>query len=236
MKSQDFARIAILLLGGKGTRLGEDVPKQYRLVHGIPLFGFATKTLVHSPLVEAIVYVVPKGDETKVLSFLKDLSLDHKPYWIVDGGASREESLSHALLKLKELGISKDALLLCHDAARPNLTEQMIEANFEAATQSGAAVTAIPSKDSLVLSQDGVHLAQYLPRQDIWRLQTPQTYRFFLIEEAVFAADTRLEDYTDEGSLLVAKTKIAPAIVLGDESNYKVTDASDWERFCQEKR
>ena len=236
MKSQDFARIAILLLGGKGVRLGKDSPKQYRLVRGIPLFGYAAKTLSNSPFVDAIVYVVPNGDETKVEAFLKDLSIDYKPHWIVRGGASREESLSHALLKLKELGISKDALLLCHDAARPNLTEQMIEANFEAATQSGAAVTAIPSKDSLVLSQDGVHLAQYLPRQDIWRLQTPQTYRFFLIEEAVFAADTRLEDYTDEGSLLVAKAKIAPAIVLGDESNYKVTDASDWERFCQEKR
>lgn len=219
-----FSRVAILLMAGSGERFHSVTPKQFLKMGGHPLFAYAARVLAESPEVDFILYVVPKGTERATEEALVKEGLK-KPHAVIDGGASRSESAQEAVRYLAAQGLKPSATILLQDADRPFLSERYLQENFEAAANNGASVTAVPSSDSVAISKEPLLIDGYLPREEVYLLQTPQAFRFALLQEAF--AKSKAHGYTDEGSLVLGVTGIAPHIVIGDKNNIKITEPAD---------
>lgn len=219
-------RIAILLLGGSGTRFGGETPKQLLLVAGKPLFEYPLSVLEESSLVDKIYLVVREDTKEKVGQLVAKYT---KVQGLINGGNTREESVKNALGFLGSQNINPESLVLIQDADRPNLTLELVSKNFEEAEKTGAAVTAIPCSDSIFRSSDNQSVDQYLSRNGIYLAQTPQTFVFSLLQKAHASASNS----TDDGSkVLSLGAKIA--IVAGSSNNYKINYPSDLIRFEKE--
>jgi|LAHS01.1.fsa_nt_gb 2-C-methyl-D-erythritol 4-phosphate cytidylyltransferase len=230
-----YSRIAILLLGGLGTRFGSSKPKQFLPMGGQPLCLYGAKALENSPLVDYIVYVVPKGYERN-FSLILEKAGHAKPSSIIVGGSSRQESGHIAVRYLLSHEVSPEALVLLQDGDRPRLKERYIEANFESAEKEGASVTAIPSSDSVAISKVPHLIDGYIPREEVYLLQTPQAFRIGLLSKAMEAALLAKRNFSDDGSLVLAMAGVAPAIVLGEKDNLKITTKEDQELFEEGER
>lgn len=219
-------RIAILLLGGSGTRFGGETPKQLLPVAGKRLFEYPLSALEESPFVDKV-YLVVREDLKETVNRL--VSKYVKVQNLVGGGDTREESVKNALTFLESQGVNRNSLILIQDADRPNLTLELIRENFERAEKTGAAVTAIPCSDSIFRSDDSESIDQYLSRSGVYLAQTPQTFVFSLLQKA----HASVSNSTDDGSkVLSLGGKIA--IVPGSPNNYKINYPSDLKRFEKE--
>ncbi len=219
-------RIAILLLGGSGTRFGGETPKQLLLVAGKPLFEYPLSVLEESPFVDKIYLAVREDLKEKVKQLVSKYV---KVQSLVSGGNTREASVKNALTFLESQDVNQNSLILIQDADRPNLTLELIRENFEQAEKTGAAVTAIPCSDSIFRSNDNESIDQYLSRSGVYLAQTPQTFNFSLLQKAHGSTSNS----TDDGSkVLSLGGKIA--IVPGSPNNYKINYPSDLMRFERE--
>lgn len=223
---------AIYLLAGSGFRFNSELPKQFIVMKGLPLFIHAAKRLASSPLINQIVFVCPKGQTKKAEEMVKEAALTGN-FIFMEGGASREDSCLLALAKLAQDGYKEDKPVIICDADRPNLQERYIQENIDNANKMGASVTAIASSDSVAISKLPSLIDGYIPRQEVVLLQTPQAFRFSLIYKALSLAKEKGLSYTDEGSAVLSLLKIAPAIVNGDKSNIKITTREDEETFIR---
>lgn len=228
----DFAKeknIAVLLMAGSGSRFSSEEPKQYFLIKDKPLFYFAANMLNISSVIDYVLYVVPKGYVAKTENLILSSGLN-KEHVVIEGGDSREESSFIALQYLKERKTNENSIILIQDADRPFITESLIEENIKRAKKDGAALTMLPSTDSLAIVSDS-KVEKYLPRKDVYQLQTPQTFVFSLLFEAFSNANHPLNEYTDDGSILLERGKIKPAIVLGFKNNVKITEKVDLDKM-----
>ncbi len=217
--------IAILLMAGKGERFLSSLPKQFTKMGEQELFLYAAKTLNSSPCISSIVFVVPDGYEKATEDIIKNGGIK-KDHSVIIGGNSRQDSVFLALTHLANKRINQHSIVLIHDGDRPNVNERMIEESIAGAIKNGAAVTAVPSSDSIALERNG-SIISYLDRRTVYALQTPQTFRFSLLLEAESKAKAEEKFYTDEGSLLLEEKGINPIIVLGEKSNIKITELFD---------
>lgn len=223
--------IAILLLAGKGKRFDSVLPKQFTKMGEKELFLYAAQTLDNSPAISAILYVAPDGYEKTTETLLMEHHLTlKKQHWIIPGGNSRQESCFLALNFLKKKHISGNELVLIHDGDRPNLEEHYIEETIKGANECGATVTAMRVSDSIAIRK-GDLIDAYLPREDIYAIQTPQTFKFSMLFEAEIKARKQEKNYTDEGSLLLGELGVSPKIIIGDKKNLKITEPFDAKIF-----
>jgi 2-C-methyl-D-erythritol 4-phosphate cytidylyltransferase len=224
------SHIAILLLGGLGTRFGSSKPKQFLPMGGQPLCLYGAKVLESSPVVDFIVYVVPDG-YTKNFALILANAGHAKPSVIIVGGATRQESGHLAIQYLLAHGAKSDASVLLQDGDRPRLIERYLVENFANAEAYGASVTAIPATDSVAICKEKGILDGYIPRQEVYLLQTPQAFKIALLAEAMELAEKSGRSYTDDGSLVLAMKGVNPHLVLGDKRNIKITTKKDQDDF-----
>ena len=225
---------AVLLMGGKGARLGSETPKQFIKVDGQELFLYAAKTLSESRSIDFIIYVVPTGFIEKTENILSKTALKSKPHVVIEGAVERELSCKNAVFFLKEHRVNPHSLILVHDADRPNITSDIISRNIFEATKSQAAVTAIKAEDSMALVKEGA-IDNYLDRSSVVRLQTPQTFSYALLYSSFLRAEDP-SSFTDEGSLVAKATGAKATIVNGDPTNFKITTENDLRLFEQSRK
>ena len=226
MKVEAPKHIAVVLFGGVGTRYASKLPKQFAIVGDRPLMCYALRALNESPDVDEILVVAPVAYSKATQDIIHDYRY-RKVDAVIDGGKEREDSVFNALAYLYQKGVEpKDIVLIC-DGDRPNLTPELIKANIEAAIQYGAAVTAIPATDSIIYSEGGNSVEQYLPRKVVYLAQTPQTFQFSLIYNAHLKARRHPKlIFTDDASIAAFSHKKAH-IVLGSNANLKITTKQD---------
>lgn len=216
---------AILLMAGKGVRVGQKEPKQYLLdKRGEPLFLSALKTLLIPPI-RKVLLVVPKGDIDKAGNLCKNrVDLDKLSF--VEGSLCREESAYFGLLSLRK---EAPDYVLIHDADRPYLSKELLERMLDSLEERRGIIPVLPSKDSLLVKEkDGSF--SYAARERLYRVQTPELFPYRLLVDAFEKEKEKLPLYTDEGSLyLEAGGKIKT--VLGEERNEKITTKEDFERW-----
>jgi 2-C-methyl-D-erythritol 4-phosphate cytidylyltransferase len=225
-----FSHIAVLLLGGMGTRFGSSKPKQFLPMGGKALCLYGAEALENSPSVDFIVYVIPAGYERN-FNLLLSRAGHKKPSIVITGGLTRQESGRLAVEFLHEKGGNGKALVLLQDGDRPRLLERYLEENFAKAERYGAAVTAIPSSDSVAICKIEGTLDGYLPRKEVWLLQTPQAFRLSLLCEAQESAKKNQRHYSDDASLVLTEKGVQPHIVIGSVDNLKITTPEDQRAF-----
>ena len=215
-----MSRYAILVAGGSGTRMGADIPKQFlRLPDGTPILVATFRTFAALPDTELIV-VLPAAHIPIWQSLAVEFHLS--AHHTVPGGATRTASVAAGMALVPD-----EALVAVHDGVRPFVSPTLIEACYTAAEQSGAACTAVASKDSLRRRMpDGSSVA--VPREEFYLVQTPQTFRARLWKEAYAAAPADTV-FTDDASLVeAAGHPITP--VEGSYANLKITTPEDLPR------
>lgn len=213
---------AIVPAAGSGTRMGSKTKKQYLALDGIPLVGYALKTMEASPIVQNIVVVVSPGEEEYCRSAVVDKLGLNKVAAIVPGGKERQDSVYNGLLALSpEIDI-----VVIHDGARPLFSLDILESVIAAAQTHGAATCAVPAKDTIKMADEGNFVTGTLPRDRTWLVQTPQAFRYELIIKAHRSARAGGLLATDDTALvesLGGKVKV----VMGSYGNIKITTPED---------
>lgn len=212
--------IAILPAAGTGTRIGDARPKQYLDLGGRPMIAHAIDVLSRVPRISRIVVVLSPQD-----AHWEALMPDEcRAETLAAGGATRAESVRNALRTLAS-ACSPEDWMLVHDAARPCIRVPLIEQfldELEADPVGG--LLALPSADTLKSADATQRVATTLPRENVWRAQTPQMFRLRDLLPALEA----MPGATDEAQAIEA-CGLQPKLVLGDSANIKVTYAPDLE-------
>lgn len=217
-----MARCAVLILaGGSGSRVGADIPKQYLSVGGVPIIRRTVEAFLSHPAVDVVQLVIGAEDADRYAAALDGLDIPAP----VTGGASRQESGRKGLEALE--AHDPDHVLI-HDAARPFVDPATIDRVIDALQDAPAVLPAVPVADTLKRSEGAPPvIAETVDRQNIWRAQTPQGFRFSDILAAHRAA-AGLE-MTDD-TAVAEHAGLAVSLVHGSEENFKITMPEDLRR------
>jgi 2-C-methyl-D-erythritol 4-phosphate cytidylyltransferase len=217
---------AILVAGGAGSRFHSATPKQFQTVLGKPLLAHALERLRLSGVIARVILVLPKDgfDEAKrtVAPYLGDPSRVE----VVPGGDSRQDSMIEGLSRI---AAPFEGLVAVHDAARPAVPPSLVARVVEAAAVDGGAIAALPVVETIKEASTDLRVARTVPREHLYRAQTPQCFRYDVLARAVRKAAEDGFRGTDEASL-VERLPAPIRIVLGSEQNLKVTTPEDLER------
>jgi len=212
---------AVIPAAGRSTRFGGDIPKQYLLAAGQPLIAHALLALLAHPRVAGAMVALAAEDER----WPGWTSLHGKPVLLCTGGGERADSVLAALRALPhEAG--QDALVLVHDAARPNLHQADLDRLIAAAeADADGAILAAPVRDTLKRA-DAAHIIATEPRDGLWRAFTPQAFRRGALIGALQSAQAAGLVVTDE-AMAMERVGARPRLVEGREDNLKVTTPAD---------
>lgn len=211
---------AIITAGGRGVRIGGNVPKQFLELNGKPILEHTLENFKTTGLVDEVVLVVPADSVSQVKQ-------DYKRFegWltqVVAGGAERQDSVGNGL---DALGPQAD-IVLVHDGVRPFVTFDMLHQSVQTAHAEGGAICAIPVSDTLKRADENGVVSETVDRQGLWRMQTPQTFSRVVLQEAFDKARTDGFYGTDEG-MLVERIGRPVKLVTGSEFNIKITRPED---------
>ncbi len=208
---------AVIVAGGSGSRMKTELPKQFLLLNGKPVIMHTISAFLASPQKPEILVVLNEQQFGLWEILCRQYSFNVK-HQVVAGGSTRFYSVKAALDLVEE-----EAVIAIHDAVRPLIDPEIIDAAFEMALQKGNAVVAVPSKDSVRL-QNSNGKSQSLNRSEIFLVQTPQTFQAKIIKKAY--EQPYNEHFTDDAS--VAENYGEQINLLaGDHNNFKITFPTD---------
>lgn len=224
-----MANIALLIAGGSGNRMGQDIPKQFMHVDGCPIIIHTMRCFQKHPDIDRIAVVCLKGWETVLQAYANQFCID-KLKWIFPGGKSGMESIHNGIYGLKEAGCSNEDLVLIHDSVRPLLGQDIISSNIAICKAYGYAITGIQCREAILESEDGFTTSVSIPRDKLIRTQTPQTFRLGNIINVHEEAKKRgILDSVASCTLIAEVGGREMHIVPGSEKNIKVTTVEDLE-------
>lgn len=222
--------IGLLIAGGSGNRMGQDIPKQFMHVNGAPIIVWTMKAFQEHPDIDGIAVVCLNGWETVLQSYANQFCID-KLKWIFPGGQTGMESIHNGIYGLQEAGCSDDDLVLIHDSVRPMLSQEIISSNIATCKTYGYAITGIQCREAILESEDGFTTNKSIPRDTLIRTQTPQTFRLKNIISIHEEAKAKGIENSVASCTLIAE--LGPQrimhIVPGSEKNIKITTVEDLE-------
>lgn len=217
--------IAIVLAGGRGSRMKTEVPKQYLLMGGKPVIYYSLAVFQKCSRIDEIILVCSREDVEKCRRDIVEYYGFSKVKRIVPGGKERYHSVYEGLKAAEECGY-----ILIHDGARPFIDEEMVNRVLDELPGCRACVVGVPVKDTIKLSDDGGYVAQTLPRERLWSIQTPQSFEYQLIRKAYdkLAERDPLEvKITDDAMVVEYIAGIPVKLVEGSYENMKITTPED---------
>lgn len=220
---------ALIIAGGSGNRMGQDIPKQFMHVDNCPIIIHTLLAFQRHPDIDGIAVVCLKGWETVLQSYANQFSVT-KLKWIFPGGKNGQESIRNGIFGIKEAGCSDQDLVLIHDAVRPLISQDIISSNIAICKAYGYAITGIQCREAILESEDGFTTSKSIPRDKLIRTQTPQTFRLGNIIKVHNEAKERGIDNSVASCTLIAELSAAEMhIVPGSEKNIKITTTEDLE-------
>lgn len=221
--------IALLIAGGAGNRMGQDIPKQFLHVDGCPIIIHTMQCFQKHPDIDAMAVVCLKGWETVLQAYANQFSIT-KLKWIFPGGNSGMESIHNGIYGLKNEGCGDDDLVLIHDSVRPLLSQDIISSNIAICQAYGYAITGIQCREAILESEDGFVSTTSIPRDTLIRTQTPQTFRLGNILDVHEEAKRKgIMDSVASCTLIAEVGGREMHIVPGSEKNIKITTVEDIE-------
>lgn len=224
-----MSNIALIIAGGAGNRMGQDIPKQFMHVDNCPIIIHTLLAFERHPDINAIAVVCIEGWETVLQSYANQFRVT-KLKWIFPGGNTGMESIHNGIYGLKEAGCEDKDLVLIHDAVRPLLSQDIISSNIAICKKYGYAITGIKCREAILESEDGFSTSTSIPRDKLIRTQTPQTFRLRNIIAAHEEAHERgINNSVASCTLMAELGGREMHIVPGSEKNIKITTVEDLE-------
>jgi 2-C-methyl-D-erythritol 4-phosphate cytidylyltransferase len=227
--SQVMQVFAILPAAGIGTRMAASQPKQFLELNGLPILIHSLRAFASVPRVTGIYVAVRRNEIERVQAQIADHAVEFGfagRVHVVEGGENRQESVAHALAALPS---SEDDIVLVHDAVRPLIDTATIERTIDAVAEHGAAIVGLPAIDTVKQVERTAHgalITSTIPREFVVLAQTPQGFRFGLLQQAFAEALADGFVGTDEASV-VERAGHPVAVVAGSQVNLKITQPGD---------
>lgn len=222
--------IVIILSGGVGSRMGLNIPKQYVVVNGQPIISYCLQTFLCNEHTDAIVIGVADEWKEYVIEQMEKLH-PAKPVFYAAPGETRQYSIFNALRVVKDQGYSDDSFVIIHDAARPLVSDELINRCYEACNRADGSMPVIAVKDTTYYSEDGKSITSLLDRSKLWAGQAPEAFvfgKYLQIHEKM----SHEELLKINGSTEIAfKQGLKVEMVEGDPMNFKITTPEDLSNF-----
>ncbi len=214
---------AVVAAAGLSKRFSTHGKKQFAALGGKPLLTYCLSTFESSEPITSVVVVVPEDEILRSEELLESFGFE-KITSVVAGGEKRHVSVRNGFRATPP----DSDMVLIHDAARPFVDNDTIKRVIEGCTRTGACICAVPVTDTLKRAQEpGPFISETVPREELWRAQTPQVFRREILAE-IYCSDGIADlDATDESALAEARG-IGVSVVAGTDLNMKITTAADF--------
>jgi 2-C-methyl-D-erythritol 4-phosphate cytidylyltransferase len=218
--------IAVIPAGGKGTRSGFNIPKQYLKINGKELIAYTLDVFQKNISVDEII-ISADPFYFKLLDKIGKKYSISKLTSLIEAGKERQDSVYNGL---NSLTVTPDDLIVVHDAARPLLPQKVLTEAINAAKEKGNALVCIKAKDTLISGNHSVE--KYIEREKVYYVQTPQIFKYPILKKAMDKAFKDKYRGTDE-SMLVRRLKEKINIIEGSVFNFKVTSKEDFQLLSE---
>ena len=228
-QEEKMANIGLLIAGGSGARMHQNIPKQFLTVNEKPVIVYTLEAFQNHPAIDAIAVVCIEGWERMLWAYAEQFNITKLQY-IVPGGKNGQDSIRNGVMEL-EKNFDPEDLVLIHDAIRPMVSAEIISDCIRVAEQYGNAVTVIPCAEAMMQTEDGIISTGSYPRDRLKRTQTPQAFHIGQIcdlhRRALAAGITN----SVASCTLMIEMGEQVYFSIGSEKNIKLTTVDDLDIF-----
>ena len=228
-----MANIAIIIAGGSGHRMGQDIPKQFINVYDKPVLIYTLEGFEKHPLIDEIEVVCIDGWHEVLWAYARQFGIS-KLKWVVSGGNTGQESIRNGVYNLEGHAKPEDTIIV-HDGIRPLVDETVLTDVIMKSHEFGNAVTSMPYNEQIFVvdKDDETITRQYIPRETLRRVSTPQAYRFDLLDEKYHEAyEKEIGIYGSAyTNTMMVELGVALHFAAGSDKNIKLTTKDDLEMF-----
>jgi 2-C-methyl-D-erythritol 4-phosphate cytidylyltransferase len=218
---------AIIPVAGKGKRFGGAQPKQYCKLGAYSILYHTLSNFLSVDKINLLVVVVSAGESERTKALLGSEGVDLNRLVFVEGGRERQDSVANGLDILPE----EIDIVSVHDGVRPFIKPEIIRSSIAVAERDGACIVAVPVKDTIKEVKQN-RVLKTLPRENLYQVQTPQTFKSTILKSAHKKA-AREKYYTTDESALVEWAGYPVTIVPGEYRNIKITTQEDYQFALQ---
>lgn len=223
--------VALIVAGGSGKRMGQEIPKQFLTVNDKPIIIYTLENFQRNPLVDDILVVCIDGWHNVLSAFAKQFNITKLKY-IVSGGESVQESIRNGVNKIHE-NYPDDTCVIIHDSIRPLVDESVLNDVIEKCHERGNAVTSLPYNEQIFIVKDEYSTDKYIPRETLRRVSTPQAYtlgKLYECYERAFKENIGIagSSYTNTMMVELGETLY---FAKGSDKNMKLTTKDDFNIF-----
>jgi 2-C-methyl-D-erythritol 4-phosphate cytidylyltransferase len=225
--------IAIIIAGGSGSRMGQNIPKQFINVYDKPVLIYTLEGFQRHPMIDAIEVVCIEGWEKVLQAYANQFNIS-KLQWITVGGDSAQESIRNGVYNL-EGKVNDDDIIIIHDGIRPMIDDSVLTDVIKKAEKYGNAVSSMPYKEQIfVVDKDDENTTtQFIPRETLRRVSTPQAYRYNLLNTKYHEAYTKNIGIhgSHYANTMMVELGVKLYFAKGSDKNIKLTTKDDLELF-----
>ena len=223
--------VAVIIAGGSGHRMGQDIPKQFINVYDKPVLIYTLESFQRNDLIDAIEVVCIDGWHNVLWAYAKQFNIT-KVKWVISGGNSAQESIRNGVYNLKDV-CSADDNIIIHDGIRPLVDDEVLEDVIAKCNEFGNGVTSLPYNEQIFVIDDEASTTKYIPRETLRRVSTPQAYKFDKLVwayEKAFAEEIGIYGSSYTNTMMVELGERL-YFAKGSDKNIKLTTKDDLEIF-----
>ena len=221
---------ALILAGGTGVRLGGNTPKQYLMVKNRPVIAYCLDIFERHSKIDKIIIVAADEWRKFINEWIRKEKIT-KFAGYADAGESRQHSILSGLIKMKDIDAKMDDIVIIHDAARPCVSNEIIDECITALDDADGAMPVITVKDTIYYSEDGKNIEHLLNRDKLFAGQAPESFRYGKYYEINIAMSDEELRATRGTTEVAYKNGLNIHMFKGAESNYKITTMEDLDKF-----
>jgi 2-C-methyl-D-erythritol 4-phosphate cytidylyltransferase len=215
-------KVAVIIpAAGVGKRFPGKIAKQFLEIHGKPLISWTVNRFLNLDSLSTGVLVVHKDEIEHTRQLFADDQNFKKKFEIIAGGDHRQDSVFNGLNQLPE----DTDIVLVHDGVRPLVSQEIIMESIRVAAGNGACITAVPMKDTVKRVREN-QVVETIPREQVWQVQTPQTFRYKILYQ-VHQQARQMKYYATDEAALLEWLGTPVSVIRGDYRNIKITTRED---------
>ena len=221
--------IALIIAGGRGMRMGQEIPKQFITVNDKPIIAYTMEAFERHPDIDVIAVVCVEGWESILAAYARQYRISKLKH-IIPGGENGQGSIRNGVFEL-EKHYSPDDLVLIHDAIRPMVSQDIISGCIATTREHGSAIVTVPCQEAMLETEDQRSTHSSYPRENLKRTQTPQGFPIGTICDAHRRALERGITNSVASCTLMVELGETIWFCAGSEKNIKLTTPDDLEIF-----